>query len=131
MVAPRKLDNTGTSAATSVRNAAGPDPPDAGPARTVLTDCEAKALSVIVPEVVIGDPIMVNNPVPSDNAMLVTEPPLVPVAAAHVLSPRRNVADDGVPDADKPAMPTGGAVVESPKGIPIIMPPYFRTSLAF
>ena len=98
--------NVGMSEDTNARNAAAPDPPD-GPASTVWIDCEAKALKVRVPDAVMGEPVMVNNPVLSDKATLVTVP--APTGELQVPSPHKYVEEEGLPVADIEATVTDPA----------------------
>src|SRR5271166_3428440 len=114
---------------TSALNVGAVGPADAGPHSTACADC-AISTGISVPAAMIGEPVtellkITPSPV---IAMLVTDPPAVPVATPHTLSPRKKVMDDGVPVADSPAIPIWGIVVESPKGAPITLPPYMPRS---
>lgn len=111
------------SAATMVLNVGAVGPAEDGPDKKVFAAC-AISDGANVPLLVIGEPeIVLLNIIPSPViATLVTVP--APAGEAHTPSPLRYVPDEGAPDAASPAICIIGAVVESPKGIPITSPPY-------
>ena len=67
-----KLERLGISCITSGRKYGGPEPVG-GPANTVFPNCEARVI-VIVPDVVIGEPLVTNID-GAENPTLVTVPP--------------------------------------------------------